>query len=105
MLNEKMCQLIQLLKRERSPLTSGMLAQQLKLSARTCKRYIAELIPFLEQHGARILSDKTGYRLKITDAGRFEAFLQEETKVFELSENNGELQFEILKSLLVHPTI
>ena len=51
MLNEKMFQLIQLLKRGHSPLTSGMLAQQLKLSARTCKRYIAELIPLLEQHG------------------------------------------------------
>ena len=48
MLNEKMFQLIQLLKRGHSPLTSGMLAQQLKLSARTCKRYIAELIPLLE---------------------------------------------------------
>lgn len=68
MLNEKMFQLIQLLKRGHSPLTSGMLAQQLKLSARTCKRYIAELIPLLEQHGARILSDKTGYRLEIIDA-------------------------------------
>lgn len=105
MLNEKMFQLIQLLKRGHSPLTSGMLAQQLKLSARTCKRYIAELIPLLEQHGARILSDKTGYRLEIIDAARFEAFLQEKTKVFEFSENNGELQFEILKSLLVNPTI
>lgn len=65
MLNEKMFQLIQLLKRGHSPLTSGMLAQQLKLSARTCKRYIAELIPLLEQHGAASypIRPVTGWKL------------------------------------------
>ncbi|MCH1940070.1 BglG family transcription antiterminator [Holdemania massiliensis] len=105
MLNGKMFQLIKLLNQQHHPLTSGMLAQQLKLSPRTCKRYIAELSPLMEEHGACILSDKTGYHLEVHDALLFEAFLREKTKVFEFSENSGELQFEILKNLLVHSTL
>lgn len=105
MLNVKMFQLIKLMAGESQPITSSMLADQLKLSARTCKRYIADLIPLLKDHGAAIHADKYGYHLIITDNHRFEQFLREKTKVFEFSENSNELQFEILKTLLVHPTL
>lgn len=100
-MNKRGTEIINVLLKSDTTVTSVELSKILNISARTVKRVIKDVDFSLRENGAKIISDKNGYKIAIDDDSKFTHFWDEQQRLLKELLIDNTVTYQILEQLFL----